>query len=87
MIPVPAPAPAAPVVPDEPVAVEPAPKPAPKIVEEKPAKKSIYSVKPGDTLGKIAKQKGVTVAELKAANSLKNDIVKIGQKLVIPVKP
>ncbi|HVJ46274.1 MAG TPA: LysM peptidoglycan-binding domain-containing protein [Luteolibacter sp.] len=81
---IPVPAPAAPVVQEEPVAAE--PEPAPKIIEEKPVKKAIYSVKPGDTLGKIAKQKGVTVADLKAANSLKGDVVKIGQKLVIPAK-
>ena len=50
---------------------------------EKPGKSSIYIVQPGDSLGKIAKRKGVTVAELKKINELKSDTLKIGQKLVI----
>jgi hypothetical protein len=57
---------------------EPEPKPA--------AKKAIHIVKPGDTLGKIAKLRGTTVAGLKSANGLKSDIVRIGQKLTIPPK-
>jgi LysM repeat protein len=85
-MPVPPPVPAPPAAPEEPVAAEPSPKAAPTEEVAKPVKKTVYSVKAGDTLGKIAKQKGVTVAELKAANSLKNDILRIGQKLVIPSK-
>lgn len=50
-------------------------------------KKSIYVVQPGDTLGKIAKRKGVSVADLKTTNRLKSDILRIGQKLTIAKAP
>lgn len=43
----------------------------------------VYKVKSGDVLGRIAKRYGVTVAQLKKWNSLKNDRLRIGQKLVI----
>ncbi len=43
-----------------------------------------YVVKPGDNLTKIAKQFGVKISDIRAANpSIKNDQIKIGQKLVI----
>ncbi len=47
---------------------------------------SSYTVKPGDSLGKIAKAHGTTANAIKAANSLKTDRINIGQKLVIPTK-
>jgi len=44
-----------------------------------------YTVQPGDTLGKIAAQFGVTVADLANANNIKNwDIIEVGTVLVIP---
>ena len=43
-----------------------------------------YLVKKGDSLAKIARQHHVTLAKLKAANSLSSDNLKIGQKMVIP---
>lgn len=46
----------------------------------------IYTVKSGDNLTKIAVQHGVTVKALRAANSLKTDSIKVGQKLKVPVK-
>lgn len=46
-----------------------------------------YKVKSGDTLAKIAKSHGTTVKALKAANNLKLDGIKVGQKLRIPGKP
>ncbi|MCR2822047.1 LysM peptidoglycan-binding domain-containing protein [Lederbergia panacisoli] len=49
-------------------------------------KTSKYKVKKGDTLSKIAKQYNTTVKEIKAANKLKNDMIKIGQLLSIPKK-
>jgi LysM repeat protein len=59
-------------------------KPVPEADLEKPvAKKSIYVVQPGDTLGKIAKRRGVSVGDLKSVNGLKSDILRIGQKLKI----
>jgi nucleoid-associated protein YgaU len=38
----------------------------------------------GDTLTKVAKQYGVTVAELRKTNNLSSDALKVGQKLTIP---
>jgi murein DD-endopeptidase MepM/ murein hydrolase activator NlpD len=40
-----------------------------------------YTVKPGDTLTKIARETGTTIDELKAANGLPNGNVRIGQTL------
>jgi len=45
-----------------------------------------YIVKAGDSLWKIAKNNGITVAALKQANSLTKDTLRVGQKLVIPSK-
>jgi LysM repeat protein len=45
-----------------------------------------YTVKSGDTLGSIAKEKHTTVKALRAANSLKTDRITVGQKLKIPGK-
>ena len=45
-----------------------------------------YIVQKGDTLTSIAKNRGVTVAELRKANNLTSDSLKVGQKLVIPSK-
>ncbi len=41
-------------------------------------------VKPGDTLGKLASKYGTTVEFLKKANSLKSDVIRVGQKLKAP---
>jgi LysM repeat protein len=46
----------------------------------------VYSVKSGDNLTKIAAQFGVSVKALRAANALKTDSIKVGQKLKIPAK-
>lgn len=46
---------------------------------------SSYSVQKGDTLYSISRKYQITVAELRAANNLsESDILKAGQKLVIP---
>jgi LysM repeat protein len=47
---------------------------------------TVYVVKPKDTLTKIAKDNGTTVKALRAANSLKGDAIKAGQKLKVPSK-
>ncbi|WP_158651617.1 LysM peptidoglycan-binding domain-containing protein [Mesobacillus jeotgali] len=44
----------------------------------------IYIVNPGDTLFNISQRFGVSLKELKQANGLKEDMVLIGQQLVIP---
>jgi LysM repeat protein len=50
-----------------------------------PAKPSrTYQIQPGDTLGKIARRHGTTVAELKAFNRLTSDMVRAGDTLAIP---
>lgn len=45
-----------------------------------------YTVKSGDTLGKIAKKHNTTVAAIKKANGLRSDMIRPGQKLKIPKK-
>jgi LysM repeat protein len=59
---------------------------APIIVEplDIPVAEKIYLVVPGDTLGKIARQYRTTVSALKKKNGLKNDILRIGQKVKLP---
>ena len=47
-------------------------------------KEDYYVVKSGDSLWKIANNFGTTVNELKSINNLKTDILKVGQKLIIP---
>ena len=42
-----------------------------------------YMVQKGDTLGKIAKKFGTTVAKLREQNHLKSDIIYVGQKLYL----
>lgn len=50
--------------------------------DEKPTR--IYIVKSGDTLWSIAKANGVSVNELKSANNLTNNLLSLGQELIIP---
>ena len=45
-----------------------------------------YKVKSGDNLMKIASAYGVTVKQLRSANNLKTDQIKVGQTLKIPAK-
>ncbi|MDB6109755.1 MAG: muramidase-2 [Pedosphaera sp.] len=47
---------------------------------------SVYTVKSGDSLTKVAKDHGVSVKSLRAANDLKTDKIKVGQKLKLPAK-
>jgi LysM repeat protein len=44
---------------------------------------STHRVKRGETLSKIATSTGTTVAELRAANGLRNDMLQIGQELIV----
>jgi LysM repeat protein len=47
----------------------------------KRSKASCYRVKPGDSLGQIAKKKGVSVKRLKRLNKLRGSHIEVGQKL------
>jgi LysM repeat protein len=49
---------------------------------ERPA--TVYTVKPGDTLWRIAMNHKVSIGDVKSANGMKNDVVMEGQKLKIP---
>lgn len=66
---------------------EPAPKPIAIADEPKEPKGQIVevTVKRGDALEKIARANHTTVEAIKAANGMKNDKLKIGQILQIPV--
>lgn len=44
---------------------------------------STYTVKSGDTLWKVSKKYGVTIAQLKQWNGLKSDMIAVGQKLAV----
>jgi len=46
---------------------------------------TVYTVKAGDMLGRIAKSHGTTVAKIKALNDLKSTSIRVGQKLKLPV--
>jgi membrane-bound lytic murein transglycosylase D len=45
---------------------------------------SEYQVRAGDNLGQIARQHGVTVAELRGVNGLNGDMIRVGQRLRVP---
>jgi len=42
-----------------------------------------YTVQPGDTLARIAKKRGTTVELLRAANPVRGDFIRIGQRLKV----
>jgi LysM repeat protein len=44
----------------------------------------VYTVKPGDTLTRIARQNGTTISAIRNANGMKTTRVNVGQKLKIP---
>jgi cell wall-associated NlpC family hydrolase len=55
-----------------------------KPVKSSPPGKEVYSVRKGDTLARIAKKTGVSIAELRDINRLEGSFLTIGQKLVLP---
>jgi LysM repeat protein len=57
---------------------------APTVLDGDIAPAKPYTVKMHDSLAKIAHRNHVTVAQLRATNNLKTDILRVGQKLMIP---
>ena len=53
---------------------------------KKSGKATTHKIKSGDNLGKIARQYGVSVADIKKANGMKNDNIRAGETLKIPAK-
>jgi LysM repeat protein len=49
--------------------------------------KKIYKVRPGDTLEKIARFHQTTTERIKKVNDLKDDLIVVGQELIIPNDP
>ena len=45
-----------------------------------------HTVEPGTTLTALSKAYGVTVSDIKRANNLSSDNIRVGQKLLIPVQ-
>lgn len=58
----------------------------PQEVKESSLPTVTHNVQAGDNLTKIAKRYGVSVSDLKRANNLSQDQIKIGQKLTIPTR-
>ncbi len=75
------PTPAKPIVKPTPAKPTPA-KPSPG----KPVSTAVYTVRPGDTLNKIAGKYRTTVPKLVSLNKIKNpNVIRIGQKVKVPV--
>lgn len=63
---------------------KPAPEKDPVVAPETPQGQGSYTVKAGDTLSHIAVQNKTTVARLKEMNSLQSDLIRVGQRLIVP---
>ena len=48
---------------------------------------NVYTVKPGDTLYRIANIYNIPINDLINANNLSSNILSVGQKIIIPIKP
>lgn len=53
---------------------------------QEPEEYDFYVVEAGATLSAISRATGVSIAELKRVNGMKNDVLRVGQKLKIPRK-
>ena len=60
-------------------------KPLPQVMKGDNGKgnKVVYKVKKGDSIGKIATRYGVSVSNIKRWNRMRNNNVKVGQRLTI----
>lgn len=57
-----------------------------QITSDPQAVRETYTVRSGDTLFGIAREKGVSVADIKRLNNLRSDVLSIGQVLVLQSK-
>jgi LysM repeat protein len=57
-----------------------------QITSDPQAVRETYTVRSGDTLFGIAREKGVSVADIKRLNNLRSDVLSIGQVLVLQAK-
>lgn len=62
------------------------PAPAPVPVFSYTGKTELYAVQSGDTLSLISEAFGTKVSVIKELNNLKNDNIRVGQKLRVPAK-
>lgn len=62
------------------------PAPAPVPVSSYTGKTEIYTVQSGDTLSLISEAFGTKISVVKELNNLKNDNIRVGQKLRVPGK-
>ncbi|MDX6767687.1 MAG: LysM peptidoglycan-binding domain-containing protein [Candidatus Methylacidiphilales bacterium] len=75
---------------ERPAIANPAPNPAPVVASEKPANvqtvdsNKTYTVAKGDSLARISRNYGVSVADLRSVNGMTNDTIRIGQVIRIP---
>ncbi len=56
------------------------------LAQNRSAGEDVHTVRKGENLTLIASRHGVSVAALKARNQLRTDVIRVGQKLVIPGK-
>jgi LysM repeat protein len=64
---------------------DPVPTPAPARAGSSPA---VHIVQAGETVYRIARQNGVSVQQIRQWNNLKNDVIEVGQQLVVaPPQP
>lgn len=68
----------------EPVIEKTPPKPKSTASKKSSGGSGSYTVLSGDTLYGIAKKRGASVSKIKNANGLTSDLIRPGQKLVIP---
>jgi len=69
------------VIPEEPKKKEPIKNTQIEKKQKPTGEESVYIVKDGDTLGKIAEENGVTISELREWNNIQGDKILSGQKL------
>lgn len=54
------------------------------LVPSKPARGQTYYVEPGDTLYLISQKAGISLSELRSANNIWTDLIRVGQAIYIP---